>query len=525
MHLNYHFLSYLCPALSEVFAGSTITSCFSQNKDEMIIETNGLNKIQFIRAHFLPPQIYLSFPENYQRAKRNTIDLFKEILGDTIISCKVLNFERAFYFQLKSGKILFFKLHANRSNVILYQKNAHKPSLLFRKVVSEDSELDWRTLEKSLDLSHEQFLALDGNASQFLPTLGTIPRNWLKENEYLESDLNHKWALMEEILDMLGTPLFSLIKRDGEVRLSLLPESEAIKSFSNPIEAVNELFYAALIRGNFEKDKSSLLKKYQETLRRHLSYVEKSTAKLAELKNAAPPSNLADVIMASLHLFEHGKNDIELVDFYTGENISVRLKPQQKPQDKAASLYRKNKNRKLEWDQLDKTITLKNMQAGIIQTKIEELEAIDDFRSLKNFKKLHGEDKVLQKEAQVLPFKTFESNGFAIWVGKSAQSNDDMLRGYTKKDDIWLHARMVAGSHVLVKTSGIKNIPAIVIETAAQLAAYYSKNKTETLAPVIYTEAKYVRKVKGSTPGSVLVEKEKVIMVTPKAPEEIFGNK
>lgn len=524
MHLNYHFLKYLCPALTERFAGNKIISSFSQNKDEMIIETDGLNGVQFIRAHFLAPQIYLSFPENYQRAKRNTIDLFKEINGDTIISSQVLNFERAFYFQLKSGKILLFKLHGNHSNVLLYQKNAIAPTLLFRRAVAVDHDLDWRTLEKTLDLSHEQFLEVNANASQFLPTLGSIPRNWLKESGYLEGDLTMKWALMEEMIDMLSTPLFSLVQKSGEVKLSLLPEPEAIKTFSDPIQAVNELFYEGFIKGNFEKEKNNLLKKYKDDLKRHLSYIEKSSIKLEDLKNSAPPSQLADVIMANLHVFQHGISSVELLDFYTGETITVSLKPQQKPQDKAAALYRKNKNRKMEWDQLEKTISLKKVQAELIQTKVDELEEINDFRGFKSFKKLHGEDKALQKDAQVLPFKTFESNGFAIWVGKSAQSNDDMLRGYTKKDDLWLHARMVAGSHVLIKTSGIKNIPTQVIETAAQLAAYYSKNKSETLAPVIYTEAKYVRKVKGSAPGSVIVEKEKVIMITPKSPEEIFGN-
>lgn len=90
---------------------------------------------------------------------------------------------------------------------------------------------------------------------------------------------------------------------------------------------------------------------------------------------------------------------------------------------------------------------------------------------------------------------------------------------------MWLHARMVAGSHVLIKKSITQIIPQQVLETAAQLAAYYSKSKTDSLAPVIYTPAKFVRKVKGSSPGSVVVDKEQVILVKPASPEEIFGNR
>ena len=523
MHLNYHFLKYLCPELEKAFHGKEIIACFSQNKDELIIETENAEDSRFIRAHLLPPQIYISFPEKFQRAKRNSIDLFKELIGDKIIECNILSFERAFYFLLDSGKIILFKLHANRSNVLLYEKNAEQPLKLFRNGITEDRDLDWHSLNKSYELTRERFEELEGNASRFLPTLGSIPRNWLKDRGYPEADIPTKWKLIQELLDILDSPLFSLVEKNGEILLSLLPEDNPVKIFSDPIESVNELFYLALVRGNFEKDKNTLLKKYQEQLKRTNSYIEKSALKLEELRNSPPPSQLADVIMANLHEFQNGKLEAELLDFYSGEMIQVKIKPNQKPQDHAASLYRKSKNRKLEWEQLDKTIAAKINQAISIESKINELMLIEDFRGLKNYKKTHGEDKALQKDTLVLPFKTFEFEGFPIWVGKSAQANDDMLRGYTKKDDIWLHARMVPGSHVLIKTSGLKSIPLSVLETAASLAAFYSKNKNESLAPVIHTEAKYVRKVKGSPAGSVMVEKEKVLMIVPRGPEEIFG--
>ena len=54
-----------------------------------------------------------------------------------------------------------------------------------------------------------------------------------------------------------------------------------------------------------------------------------------------------------------------------------------------------------------------------------------------------------------------------------------------------------------------------VIERAAELAAYYSKRKTDSLCPVTYTPRKYVRKKKGAPPGQVIVEREEVIMVKP----------
>lgn len=525
MHLNYHFLKFLCPELARALVGKKITACFSQNKDELILQTIDQNSELFIKAHFLPPQIYMSFPEQISRAKRNSADIFGELISDTIKSCRVLNFERGFILGLSSGKTLLFKLHGTRSNILLYQKGTTSPASLFRNELIEDRSIDWQSLEKNHQLDKKRFDDLGGNALQFLPTLGTELRNWLKDRGYPEAELDLKWTLMQELLDLIETPLFSLTKKSGETSLSLLPEEDIISSFSNPIQAVNELFYLVLVKGNFEKEKNALLKKYQDQLKKVQSYITKTSLKLEELRQSAPPSQLADVIMAYLHEFEPGVLEKKLLDFYTGKEVKITLKPNQKPQDLAENLYRKSKNRQLEWVQLEKTILQKKLQANEITEKLIDLEKSADFKKLKTFKKVNSEDKVLQKESTSLPFKVFEFEGYPIWVGKSASSNDEMLRNFTKKDDLWLHARMVPGSHVLIKL-GTNDFPPIpVLERAAGLAAYYSKNKTETLAPVIYTRAKYVRKIKGGAAGSVHVEREQVLMIPPLGPDESVSPK
>jgi len=86
---------------------------------------------------------------------------------------------------------------------------------------------------------------------------------------------------------------------------------------------------------------------------------------------------------------------------------------------------------------------------------------------------------------------------------------------YGYKDDLWLHAKDVSGSHVLIKYQAGKSFPRPVIEKAGQLAAYYSKNRHSTVCPVIYTEKKYVRKLKGAPPGTVRVEKESILFSNP----------
>lgn len=515
MHLNYHFLKFLVPSLTEKFQGQAILACFSQSKDELVLET----EVGFIRAHLLPPQVYLAFPDTFHRAKRNSIDLFESVLGEVIADFQMVNFERAFWMRFRSGKRLLFKLHGNRSNILLYQPGDNKPDLLFRNEISEDKQLDSESIEVDLSLNWETFQNLEGNASQFLPTLGKVPRKWLQEQGYPEADLEVKWSLIQELMDMMDSPLFALAEENEEIYLSILPEKKIIKSYSDPILACNELFYLAIVRGNFEKEKAKLHKSLLDQVKKTESYLFKSGQKLQELQDAPPPSQLADVIMAYLHEFEDGKTEATLVDFYSGNPVVVKLKPNQKPQELAESLYRKSKNRQLELDQIQKTIDAKKVFLANTLSKISELAQVTDFRGLKSYLGKYQEDKISTKEQTSLPFKQFEFEGFIIWVGKSAKDNDEMLRGFVHKDDLWLHARQAAGSHVIIRKRGIPTLPKSVLERAGELAAFYSKLKNESLAPVIFTEAKYVRKVKGSPPGSVMVDREQVILVTPKGPD------
>ena len=120
-----------------------------------------------------------------------------------------------------------------------------------------------------------------------------------------------------------------------------------------------------------------------------------------------------------------------------------------------------------------------------------------------------------------LPYHQFEFRNFRILVGKNAVANDMLTLKFSHKEDLWLHAKDVSGSHVLIKHQSGKNFPRDVIEYAASLAAYNSKRKTESLCPVIVTPKKFVRKRKGDPPGAVVVEREEVVMVEPLKPTDV----
>jgi predicted ribosome quality control (RQC) complex YloA/Tae2 family protein len=119
------------------------------------------------------------------------------------------------------------------------------------------------------------------------------------------------------------------------------------------------------------------------------------------------------------------------------------------------------------------------------------------------------------------PFRRFRvAGGFEVWVGKDSAGNDELTLRHSKPNDLWFHARGVGGSHTVLKVASAPGEPGRdSIREAAAIAAWYSKYRNAKHIPVVYTERKYVRKPRGVPAGTVVLMREKVVMVDPKLPE------
>lgn len=520
MHLNYHFFRFLCPELTRFITSGVINACFSQSKNELVIAVDSENgETFFIVAHLLPAATCLYFPADFKRSKKNNVTLFPDILGEKIGKVHLFAYERAFSLQFESGRQLLFKMHGSRSNVLYFDSGESTPRQIFRNELQDDWNLTPEAMENPLDLGKERFISLEGNASQFLPTLGKLPRAWLKQAGYLEADLDSRYNQIQDVMDLLDSPYFSIVQDDGQYLLTLLPTSHAIFSTADPLLAANTYYKHAVIRQGFDREKAQLTKSLSDQVKKTQAYIAKSYQKLEELENATSPGQLADIIMANLHQIPPGTEEITLYDFYRDQMLPVTLKRELSPQKFAENLYRKAKNRKKEIAQLEKNIGEKEKHAEILLSQKEEVVGLTHFRELRAFTKDQGLSTSSRETSETSPYKRFESEGFDILVGKSAKANDELLRRFAWKEDLWLHAKDVSGSHVLIKYKSGLTFPKTVLERAGELAGYYSKNRNESLCAVIYTPVKYVRKVKGSAPGAVMVDRESILMVRPVGPE------
>ncbi|HWE24284.1 MAG TPA: NFACT RNA binding domain-containing protein, partial [Myxococcales bacterium] len=111
------------------------------------------------------------------------------------------------------------------------------------------------------------------------------------------------------------------------------------------------------------------------------------------------------------------------------------------------------------------------------------------------------------------PYRTFRStSGARILVGRSARDNDALTFGAARGNDLWLHARGVQGSHVVVPDPG--DAPdSRTLADAALLALHFSRARGEDRGEVTWTRRKHVRKPKTAPPGSVIATQERVLAV------------
>jgi predicted ribosome quality control (RQC) complex YloA/Tae2 family protein len=103
-----------------------------------------------------------------------------------------------------------------------------------------------------------------------------------------------------------------------------------------------------------------------------------------------------------------------------------------------------------------------------------------------------------------------------ILVGRTAQQNNLVTFDLAQPNDIWLHARGCPGAHVILRATEAEPMAAEVL-AAAQIAAYYSTNRSAGKVTVDWTRRRNVRKIAKSTPGLVTYSGERTLVVEPSA--------
>lgn len=262
--------------------------------------------------------------------------------------------------------------------------------------------------------------------------------------------------------------------------------------------------------------------KIQRHLTKEKNKVEKGIQaaenQLNRLQNDQSYRLWADLIMANLSSIPKDATEVVLKDFYGESDVRIPLKKKLNAQENATQFYRKAKNQGKEVEVIETRMEKLFEQLSMLEDQLAHFNSISEIKPLLAFEKELFESTSKRKE-KVREFNEFEYQGFHIYVGRNSKNNDRLTLGFAGKNDLWLHAKDLAGSHVIIRNKGSEtSYPKHVIEFAAGLAAYFSKGRNQEWCPVLYTLKKNIRKPKGAPAGAVLVDREEVMLVKPSIP-------
>jgi Predicted RNA-binding protein homologous to eukaryotic snRNP len=117
--------------------------------------------------------------------------------------------------------------------------------------------------------------------------------------------------------------------------------------------------------------------------------------------------------------------------------------------------------------------------------------------------------------AKSVPLHYRTPSGTDILVGKNNLQNERLLR-ISDPDAIWLHAKGVPASHVILKTASPSREE---LYLAAVIGAYHSAASASANVAVDYTQVRNVKKPSGARPGFVNYFHQHTLYVTPSLDE------
>ena len=297
-------------------------------------------------------------------------------------------------------------------------------------------------------------------------------------------------------------------------------ESGRAESFAQLLDS----FYILKDRRDAMRQKSQAARKTVSNLlqrvRRKLALQEKELEATFDRERTR---QLGDIVTANIHRIGRGQSLLQAEDFYD-ENmtlIDIPLNVTLSPQQNAAKFYKDYTRMKNAEKELTRQIELGELEKTYLQSVLEELDRAETEAELDEIRRelqeggyVKAESKKRLQKAKLQPLRFESTDGYPIYVGRNNRQNDELTFKLARKDDIWLHASKVHGSHVIISCGGTKP-PDDTVTQAAQLAAHYSESKGGQNLPVDVTPVKQVKKVPGAKPGMVIYHSYNTIYVNP----------
>ncbi len=315
------------------------------------------------------------------------------------------------------------------------------------------------------------------------------------------------------------------------VPIHSLPEEQV--EYHESISGAVDRFYEVRIAEEETKQRTMTV---QRALQVEIQRLERLAGNLKldleHVQREAEYRRYGDLITSHLGQLKTGMTEARVEDYYSGdqEEIVIPLKPDLSPAENARRYFRQARKARDGRRAVEHRIaqTRKQLEeVKVIRGKLgdepDEIMLEYAYRACAKLKLVKSPAKTdasnrtrSRAKGDIHPRRYLTTSGHLLLVGRNSRENEVLTKS-ASPDDIWLHARDLGGSHVILRRVDKTQMPSRkTLYEAACLTAYFSKGRGSTTVPVDYTERRYVRKMKNGGPGQVKFTREKTLFVEPK---------
>ncbi len=294
-----------------------------------------------------------------------------------------------------------------------------------------------------------------------------------------------------------------------------------------PFDSVNSLIAAVLMHRQATKHLSEAKGALRRKVAQHLKRLSKKEAihqmALQEAERADLLRHQGELLTAYFHLIPAGAEEVQLPDYLQeGRLVTIPLDPRLSPSANIQRLFKRYHKAKASQRHSEELLNSILEEKQYLENTLLQIEQADDTALVKEIERELQRTGYLETGAPKTkerisppsgPDRYLSPDGLTILVGRNNRQNDELTFHLASPNHLWLHARGTPGSHVAVLAEG--EIPETTLLLAAQLAAYFSAQRSSPKAEVDYTLRKYVRKPKGAKPGYVHYERAQTLVVDP----------
>lgn len=435
----------------------------------------------------------------------------------TVENERILELHFESYDELSQKRLLCLavELMGKHSNVILYDKESCIIIGCAHNVGPEKSR--YRELQGGLKYVYPPGVGVNvgvnaGENSFPIPAEAGSESGQVCDNR-LSNELKKQFAGLSQkkINHYLITETFTPAIKDN--RYTLFEELIEGSIRQNSVNEMIDNYYSEIQQKiNLKTVKNQLLEVAATRLKKTNNSINKISLLLKKRDNTDKYKLFGELITANLYQKCDYLKEIEVYDYINNKNIIIELDETKTLKENAQryfKLYTKSKATKEKSEEMIRSLGIEKEYLENVLYSIECAKNIKELSDIKHelgieVSKMTGQTKPVVEKVTI--------GGFDVYIGKNNKQNDFIVSKLAKDDDYWFHARLCAGSHVLLKTNGQNPTEDILFE-CCKLARKFSSASQPSKVGIIYTKAKNLRKPPAAPLGYVTYKNEKEVLI------------